>query len=90
MVVQAWWRRKRAYAHASRWPRLWPEVRDHLQSVGAWRELVAYEAVRREWRREAESWLRVSTDDASLICEEAMQGLWGGKSVSLQKPFSFS
>ena len=87
MVVQGWWRRKRAYAHASRWPGLWPEVRGHLQSVGAWRELVPYDAVRREWRREAESWLDIDADDASVIRHEATQGLWGCKSKTLETIF---
>lgn len=73
LTLQRWWRRTSHYGHARR--RHWPAVRAHLHACGAWRALVLYEQVRREWRTEALSWL--VTDDFDTIVAEARAGLWG-------------
>ena len=55
----------------------WPEVREHLASLGAWPELWPYSLVRREWRREPESWLSVDASTVAVLKAEAQEGLWG-------------
>lgn len=78
-TLQRAWLRHALYGHARR-PG-WPPVRAHLQRVGAWRSLVRYAAVRREWRTEAASWLLV--DDPDVLAREAADGLWGAHTARL-------
>jgi len=64
------------YGHARR-PG-WPRVRAHLARIGAWPALAPYASARREWRREAASWLALDADGARGILAEATEdGLWG-------------
>jgi PAS domain-containing protein len=55
----------------------WDTIRHHLDAHQMWREMVGYSHVRREWRQEAESWLWVDWDVASVMRDEAQRGLWG-------------
>ena len=73
-AVQARWRRVSSVGHARR-PG-WSDVRQCL-GEDAWRRLVPYELVRREWRREARSWRGASRDAIDAIVAETREGLWG-------------
>jgi hypothetical protein len=82
LMLQRRWRWFRLYGHARKVKR-WERVRLHLQSVGAWRQLAPYASVRREWRAEPESWLRVNAIDAWVIGNEARTHLWGTHCAAL-------
>ena len=72
--VQRAWMRHSLYRHAR--AVLWHTVRLSMRAA-VWRELSAYAAIRREWRREPWSWFEVDDGVASLIVQEARDGLWG-------------
>ena len=68
------------YGHARRAG--WPRVRAHLARIGAWPALAPYAFARREWRREAASWLALDADGArKILAEAAEDGLWGAASA---------
>ena len=72
-IQRSWWRATR-YAHAR--GTVWEGVRAHL-GTSACRTLVAYPDVRREWRREAGSWLETDEETLDVILAEARAGMWG-------------
>ena len=73
-AIQLRWRRLAWLGHARH--RAWPEVRAGLGETW-WRVLIAFPLVRREWRREPESWLSVGDPLARVIAGECEDGLWG-------------
>jgi hypothetical protein len=75
--IQRAWLRYSLMSHARR--AQWSTVADHLRSVGAWRALLPYSHVRREWRAEVASWRHV--DDPGPLLVEARHGLWGTRST---------
>ena len=79
-VIRMHWIRYSHYAHI-RHP-VWPTVRENLQSL---RFFYLFPSVRREWRREPESWLRVALAGSELciLYHECAQGLWGKASTRL-------
>ena len=78
MRVQRVWRRWSRFGHAARWHRWWSAIRHHMGEA-RWRALVPYAHVRREWRREAPSWVLSEDLDLDCIVKEARQGLWGAR-----------
>lgn len=76
LVIQRRWLRWRSYAHARR-----GDLRAHLGD-DAWRRLLRYEAVRREWRAEPESW-EACTDVAAILEEAEVHGMWGRAAARL-------
>lgn len=76
LVLQRAWLRHTLYGHARNVR--WPQVRCHLRRHDAWRRLAPFARVRREWRRECESWLLLDAAEAEVIAKEAWtDGLWG-------------
>ena len=82
MVVQRAWLRYSHYAHARKQP-LWCMVRRGLTRYAAWRSLIPYAGVRREWRREPNSWLLLDEEVFRAIHKETAMGLWGDRSPRL-------
>lgn len=81
MVIQQRWWRLVHYGHARQ--AIWYQVRCHLAAIDAYPRLLTYPIIRREWRREAVSWLAT---DAILVRDircEARLGLWGQPSPRL-------
>lgn len=77
-VLQTAWLRYVHFAHA-RSP-VWPEVRRRLSHL--WPVLITFPKVRREWRREPESWMLA--DDLASVAHEARESfLWGVPSSRL-------
>ena len=80
MRIQERWLRWRHFSHAHN--RRWLAVRGALGRE-AWRRLIPYEHVRREWRQEMGSWLSVRTATLELIVQEACDGYWGSRASRL-------
>ena len=78
MTLQRSWLRFSLFGHARR--TAWPNVRDHLRRLDVHAHLWQFACARREWRSEPHSWILTPTD-ASVICVEATEGLWGSKTT---------
>lgn len=77
-TIQDRWLRWSLWGHA-RHPS-WDEIRLHLRHHGLWRDAIAYENVRREWRQEPESWMYLDVTVATVLFAELEEGLWGVRS----------
>ena len=80
MRIQCAWLRWTHFSHARR--DRWASVRAAL-GPRAWRRLIPYEQVRREWRQESHSWLSACRGTLELICEETCEGYWGTRAHRL-------
>jgi len=78
--IQSLWRSYSSYSHARK--KGWMKV---LSSLGRknYLLLLPFSNVRREWRTETENWGCVDVFTVSCIVEEAKEGLWGERMVSL-------
>lgn len=74
MLIQRRYRRWSLYAHARRG--VWSDARRHLGQARV-RALWPFPAVRREWRREPESWCAATTTQLHVLIMEATGGMWG-------------
>ena len=81
MRIQRAWLRWVHFSHAR--TKQWSTVRDGL-GRDAWKTLIPYQHVRREWRQELESWLCVEGGHVEVIIEEVGDGYWGGSSSHLR------
>lgn len=77
MCIQSTWLRWRHFAHTRR--KRWRHVRSRL-GRHAWRRLIPYEHVRREWRQELGSWATIDSETVSVIVGEVSNGYWGVRS----------
>ena len=73
--IQSAWIRWSHFAHTrtGRWELVRSQLGRH-----AWRRLIPYEHVRREWRQELESWVTIGRETVAVIVGEASEGYWGG------------
>ena len=82
MCIQSAWIRWRHFAHARK--KRWYLVRSRL-GPSAWRRLIPYEHVRREWRQELGSWATIDRETVTVIVDEVIDGYWGARSSHLGK-----
>jgi len=82
MCIQSAWIRWRHFAHTRK--KRWCLVRSRL-GRHAWRRLIPYEHVRREWRQELGSWATIDRETVTVIVGEVSDGYWGARSSHLSK-----
>lgn len=82
MCIQSTWIRWRHYAHTRK--KQWYLVLSQLGRP-AWRRLIPYEHVRREWRQELESWATIDRETVTVIVGEVSDGYWGARSSHLSQ-----
>lgn len=78
--IQDAWRRHERFGYATRGA--WPSVLQHLTRTTSHAKLSVLRgahSVRREWRREPESWLFTTSTDVDAIVDEIAQGYWDVK-----------
>ena len=80
MRIQRAWMRWVHFSHARR--EHWSCVHSAI-GLRAWRHLIPYEQVRREWRQESQSWLSVCQGTLEIILEETLEGYWGARAHRL-------